>query len=56
MNLLRRSFSRLRTWLGLGDPSDEHMTPSYGWLLPTPKAVVVTPRDGLSAPAEPRPL
>jgi len=34
MNLLLKAFSTLRTWLGLGDPSDDHLTPSHGWLLP----------------------
>jgi hypothetical protein len=34
MNLLTRSLSLVRTWLGLGDPTDERMTPSHGWLLP----------------------
>jgi hypothetical protein len=54
MNLLRGSFHILRTWLGLGDASDDHLTPSHGWLLPPPKAVVAPPKDGGSAPAEPR--
>jgi hypothetical protein len=54
MNLLRRSFSTLRTWFGLGDASDERLTPSHGWLLPDSQAVVESPKDGASAPAQPR--
>jgi hypothetical protein len=54
MNLLGRSFSTLRSWLGLGDASDDRLTPSHGWLLPAPEAVVARPNDGASAPAEPR--
>jgi len=40
MSFLRRSFSLLQTWLGLGDPSDDHLTPSHGWLLRAPKVVL----------------
>jgi hypothetical protein len=54
MNLLRRSLSTLRTWLGLGDPSDDHATPSHGWLLPGAQAVVALPKDGASAPVQSR--
>jgi hypothetical protein len=50
MNLLRRSFSLLRTWLGLGDPSDGHPTPSHGWLLPAREVVVAPARPGVTAP------
>ena len=49
MNLLTRSLSALRTWLGLGDPSDDHPTPSHGWLLPP--AEVPVPVEGVSPPA-----
>lgn len=45
MNLLRRAFSALRTWLGLGNPTDAHLTPSHGWLLPVP-AVAPATRPG----------
>jgi hypothetical protein len=26
----------LRVWTGLADASESHLTPSHGWLLPTP--------------------
>jgi hypothetical protein len=51
MSLLRRSLSTLRTWLGLGDASDDHLTPSHGWLLPGPETLVELHNDGASAPA-----
>jgi hypothetical protein len=53
MNPLRRTFFTLRTWLGLGDTADDHLTPSHGWLLPDPEAAVAPPKDGASAPTEP---
>jgi hypothetical protein len=54
MNLLRRSFSTLRTWLGLGDTSDDRLTPSHGWLLPATAPAVERQTDAASAPPEPR--
>jgi hypothetical protein len=39
--LLRRAISTVRVWLGLGDASDERLTPVHGWLLPTPATVAV---------------
>ena len=53
MNVLRRSLSLLRTWLGLGDPSDDHMTPSHGWLLPASDVVLARRSDAPSAPGAP---
>ncbi len=55
MNLLRRSLSLLRTWLGLGDPSDEHLTPSHGWLLPATEVAVAHRKGGVSVPEPPLP-
>jgi len=55
MNLLRRSLSVLRTWLGLGDPSDDHLTPSHGWLLPTAEVVVSQREHVVSVPEPPLP-
>jgi hypothetical protein len=52
MSFLRRSFSLLQTWLGLGDPSDDHLTPSHGWLQRAPE--VVLHEDDDPAPAAPR--
>jgi hypothetical protein len=50
MSLLTRPLSVLRTWLGLGDPSDDHLTPSHGWLLPPAEEAVARPEEGGSAP------
>jgi hypothetical protein len=36
MNMLGRVLHTLRTWTGLADASESHLTPSHGWLLPTP--------------------
>jgi hypothetical protein len=32
--LLSRVFSALRVWFGLNDPSENHLHPAHGWLLP----------------------
>ena len=50
MSLLTRSLSALRTWLGLGDPSHDRLTPSHGWLLPPAEVAVARPEEGGSAP------
>ena len=50
MNLLRRLVSTLRTWLGLGDATDDRLTPSHGWLLPAPVPVVAVRKDGTVVP------
>lgn len=52
MNLLTRALSLLRAWLGLGDPSDDHLTPSHGWLLPVPEKVAAGPDDRVPRPAQ----
>jgi hypothetical protein len=36
MSMMGDFLARLRLWLGLGDASDAHPTPSHGWLLPQP--------------------
>jgi hypothetical protein len=46
MNLLTRSLSLVRSWLGLGEPSDDHLTPSHGWLLPDAKDTMPRREDG----------
>jgi len=51
MSFFRRSFSRLQTWLGLGDPSDDHLTPSHGWLLRAPEVVLYEDDDPAVAEA-----
>lgn len=55
MNLLRQFLSTLRTWLGLGDTTEDHLTPSHGWLLPAPVPVVAVRKDGTVVPVV-RPL
>ncbi len=52
MNLLQRCLSTLRTWLGLGDASDDHLTPSHGWLLPVPETMTVRRTDGTPTRAQ----
>jgi hypothetical protein len=49
MNLLQRTFSTLRTWLGLGDQSDDHPT-SHGWLHLSPENLVKVRQEGVPAP------
>jgi hypothetical protein len=34
--MMDRAFHALRTWLGLADASEAHLTPAHGWLLPAP--------------------
>ena len=36
MNAISRLFHALRVWTGLADAAESHLTPSHGWLLPTP--------------------
>jgi hypothetical protein len=55
MNLLRRSLSVLRTWLGLGDPSDDRLTPSHGWLLPASDEVTARRKDAAAMAEAPLP-
>jgi len=44
---LRRTFAALRVWLGMNDPSENHLHPSHGWLLPVPAVARVSARpDG----------
>ena len=37
--MMDRAFHVLRTWLGLADASEAHLTPAHGWLLPAPAEV-----------------
>lgn len=48
MTMMDRAFRALRTWLGLADASEAHLTPGHGWLLPVP-AEVLTRRRSLEA-------
>jgi len=38
--MMDRAFHALRSWLGLADASETHLTPGHGWLLPVPAEVV----------------
>jgi len=38
--MMDRAFHFLRTWLGLADASERHLTPAHGWLLPAPAEVL----------------
>jgi hypothetical protein len=53
--MMDRAFHALRTWLGLADASEEHLTPGHGWLLPVPAEVLTRRRaaeaDRSNAPA-----
>jgi hypothetical protein len=51
--MMDRAFHALRSWLGLADASETHLTPGHGWLLPVPAEVVSRRRaaDGAHVPA-----
>ena len=36
MNVLTKVVHTLRSWMGLADPSESHLTPAHGWLNPSP--------------------
>jgi hypothetical protein len=42
--MMDRAFHALRTWLGLADASEAHLTPAHGWLLPVPADVMARRR------------
>jgi len=44
MTMMDRAFHALRTWLGLADASEAHLTPGHGWLLPVPAEVITRRR------------
>jgi hypothetical protein len=46
--MMDRAFHALRTWLGLADASEAHLTPGHGWLLPVP-ADALTRRRSVEA-------
>ena len=48
MTMMDRAFRALRTWLGLADASEAHLTPGHGSLLPVP-AEVLTRRRSVEA-------
>jgi len=53
-SLLRRAFAALRVWLGWNDPSENHLHPAHGWLLPLPTPVLArVPESPLTAPVAP---
>ena len=44
MTMMDRALHALRTWLGLADASEAHLTPGHGWLLPVPAEVITRRR------------
>ena len=32
--MLEKVIRSVRSWAGLGDPGESHLTPGHGWLLP----------------------
>jgi hypothetical protein len=42
---LREVFHTLCVWTGLADATGSHLTPSHGWLLPTPAEARQQRRD-----------
>jgi hypothetical protein len=48
-----RAFATLRVWLGMNDPSENRLHPTYGWLLLDP--ATVRARSGTVAPFVPPP-
>jgi hypothetical protein len=51
MKILERAWYVLGTWLGLADPSDSHLTPSHGWLLPAADRLVLLRKPANDRPA-----
>ena len=54
--LLSRAFAALRVWLGLNDPSENHLHPSHGWLLPPsadhrPRVLALAPAAAVRLPS-----
>jgi hypothetical protein len=47
--MMDRAFHALRTWLGLADASEGHLTPGHGWLLPVPAEVRTRRRAAAAA-------
>jgi hypothetical protein len=47
--MMDRAFHALRTWLGLADASEAHLTPGHGWLLPVPADVLTLRRAAEAA-------
>ena len=42
--MMERAIHAVRTWLGLADASEAHLTPGHGWLLPVPAEVLTRRR------------
>ncbi len=52
---LKRTISAILVWLGWAEPSEGPMSPSHGWLLPTPVRLRALRADEIKphlAPAE----
>lgn len=47
--MMDRALHALRTWLGLAEVSEAHLTPGHGWLLPVPAEVLTRRRAAEAA-------
>lgn len=54
MSLLAKVFHKLRGWMGLADPSESRLTPSHGWLNPSPADARQARKDSDARRAEAR--
>jgi hypothetical protein len=54
MNVFAKAFQTLRRWLGLADPADSRLTPSHGWLNPSPADARQARKDSDARRAEAR--
>jgi hypothetical protein len=54
MSVLANVVGTIRRWLGLGDPSESHLTPSHGWLNPAPADARQARKDSDARRAEAR--
>lgn len=54
MNVLSKFVLKLRRWMGLADPSESHLTPSHGWLNPSPADARQARKDSDARLAEAR--
>ena len=49
ISILGQVFAKLRVWLGLNDPSENHLHQAHGWLLPAAAAVRARAAEAVAA-------
>jgi hypothetical protein len=49
ISILGRFFAELRVWLGLNDPSENHLHQAHGWLLPATAEARVRGAEAMAA-------